>query len=122
MVWGIEKSVPLPNGGSKPGREAAIELSSRYKHILDSGIGTGLVIPQEPEYRAAIRYQLMTSVPENWIPFIPTHKDGDNREIQLQRASMPRPRRSKPAGENQAANGPVATWLRGNPTTTLLCV
>ncbi|MDH3639653.1 MAG: hypothetical protein OES09_14500 [Gammaproteobacteria bacterium] len=90
MVWGIEKSVPLPNGGSKPGREAAIELSSRYKQFLDSEIGTGLVIPQEPEYRAAIRYQLMTSVPENWIPFIPTHKDGDNREIQLQRASMPR--------------------------------
>jgi hypothetical protein len=29
-------------------------------------------------------------VPENWIPFIPVHVPGDNREIQLQRAAMPR--------------------------------
>jgi hypothetical protein len=32
----------------------------------------------------------MSSVPENWIPFIPVHIDGDTREIQLQRAAMPR--------------------------------
>ena len=32
----------------------------------------------------------MNSVPENWIPFIPVHIDGSNREIQLQRAAMPR--------------------------------
>ena len=31
----------------------------------------------------------MTSVPEHWIPFVPVHiKEDDNREIQLQRASM----------------------------------
>jgi hypothetical protein len=32
----------------------------------------------------------MTTVPENWIPFIPVHIEDDNREIQLQRAAMPR--------------------------------
>ncbi len=32
----------------------------------------------------------MNSVPENWIPFIPVHIPGNNREIQLQRAAMPR--------------------------------
>jgi len=32
----------------------------------------------------------MTSVAEHWIPFIPVHIEGDNREIQLQRAGMPR--------------------------------
>jgi hypothetical protein len=90
MVWGIEKTVPLPNGDSKPGREAALELHSRYQHILNTEIEGGIVIPDEPEYQAAIRYLLMTRVPENWIPFIPVHKDNDNREIQLQRASMPR--------------------------------
>ena len=31
---------------------------------------------------------LMSSVPENWIPMIPVHIEGDNRETQLQRASM----------------------------------
>jgi hypothetical protein len=32
----------------------------------------------------------MNSVPENWIPFIPVHVSGDNRETQLQRAALPR--------------------------------
>ncbi len=32
----------------------------------------------------------MSTVPENWIPFIPVHVDGSNREIQLQRAALPR--------------------------------
>ena len=32
----------------------------------------------------------MNSVPENWIPFIPVHVPNNNREIQLQRAAMPR--------------------------------
>jgi hypothetical protein len=32
----------------------------------------------------------MSMVPENWIPFVPVHVDGSNREIQLQRAAMPR--------------------------------
>ena len=49
--------------------------------------------PPQPPPAAAnahVRYQVMSSVPENWIPFIPVHVPGDNREIQLQRASMPR--------------------------------
>jgi hypothetical protein len=32
----------------------------------------------------------MSPVDENWIPFVPVHIPGDNREIQLQRAAMPR--------------------------------
>jgi hypothetical protein len=42
------------------------------------------------ETEAQIRYRLATAVPENWIPFIPVHVPGSNREIQLQRAAMPR--------------------------------
>lgn len=90
MVWGVEKLIPLPTGASKPGREAGRELAKRYEAILDSQIEGGLVVPEIPELAASIRYQLMRSVPENWIPFIPVHIDDDNREIQLQRASMPR--------------------------------
>jgi hypothetical protein len=32
----------------------------------------------------------MTSVAEHWIPLIPVHVENDNRQIQLQRAAMPR--------------------------------
>jgi hypothetical protein len=30
----------------------------------------------------------MTTVPEHWIPFVPVHVPGSNREIQLQRSRM----------------------------------
>ncbi|OQW40437.1 MAG: hypothetical protein A4S08_04395 [Proteobacteria bacterium SG_bin4] len=90
MVWGIEKKIPLATGRSKPGNEAGRELFSRLESILDSEIEGGLVAPEIPEASAAIRYQLMQGVPENWIPMIPVHLDNNNREIQLQRASMPR--------------------------------
>jgi hypothetical protein len=30
----------------------------------------------------------MSSVPEQWLPFIPVHVDGSTRETQLQRAAM----------------------------------
>src|SRR5688572_32949805 len=39
---------------------------------------------------AKIQYVLGTTVPENWIPFIATHQPGSNRQIRLQRGSMPR--------------------------------
>jgi len=48
-------------------------------------------VVEEPEKaRAKIRYEIMNQIPENWIPFIPVHKDDGFREIQLQRAAMPR--------------------------------
>ena len=50
-------------------------------------------IPVDPnivDTDAAIRYQIVNTVPENWIPFIPVHLDGSMREMELQRASMPR--------------------------------
>jgi hypothetical protein len=55
----------------------------------------------------------MSTVPENWIPFVPVHVANDNREIQLQRASMPRN-----IGDNPAA---LPVPLRKvKPQTTLL--
>ena len=38
----------------------------------------------------AIRYEVMNTVPEHWIPFVPVHVRGRDREIQLQRAALPR--------------------------------
>jgi len=83
MVWGVEQTIPMPSGQSQSGREAARE--TLHFHTQRSGA----VVP-EPETTAKIRYQVMNSVPENWIPFIPVHMEGSNREIQLQRAGLPR--------------------------------
>lgn len=87
MVWGIENMVPLPDGSSKRGREAAIELRQHIARIVQEE--AEITPPSLPvEFKAPVRYEIMNTVPENWIPFIPVHLENDNRQIQLQRASM----------------------------------
>ena len=90
MVWGVESSVPLPSGESKPGREAARETAGYHARLVAAQEpGTQPAI-QPPTASAPIAYRVMSAVDENWIPFVPVHIEGDNREIQLQRAAMPR--------------------------------
>jgi hypothetical protein len=90
MVWGIEKTVLLASGDSKQGGEAATETLNYYKKLLAENPGPAPGAPPLIKNEALIRYQVMNSVPEHWIPFIPVHVEDDNRETQLQRAAMPR--------------------------------
>jgi len=84
MVWGIETVVQLPDGSSRRGRELALEVHAKFQSAVIAGAHT------PPVNDAKISYTLMRSVAENWIPFIPVHVENDNRQIQLQRAAMPR--------------------------------
>ena len=79
MVWGIESTIPSPLGQGINGYEAAIAAQNA---TLPPPIA---LLPTE----AKIRYILGTGVPYNWIPFVPVHVTGSNRDIQLQRAKMP---------------------------------
>jgi hypothetical protein len=90
LVWGIETSVPMPDGRTRRGSEVAFQLRTYLQRLLDGDIEAGLVPRREVPPRAKIRYRVMNTTPENWIPFIPVRIEGDNRQIQLQRASMPR--------------------------------
>ena len=83
MVWGVETTVPLASGDAVPGIEAARQLRAFYEAALAPA-------GKPPTPKSPIGYEVMSTVPENWIPFIPVHVDGSNREIQLQRAAMPR--------------------------------
>ncbi len=83
MVWAIEQTVQLADGTSRRGREVALELRARFQAAVSPAV-------PPPANDAKVRYTLMTSVPENWIPFIPVGVPDSNREVQLQRASMPR--------------------------------
>lgn len=105
MVWAVEHTVPLITGVGKRGSEAADELKKRYQQLLDNNPVPGLA----PIYKADIRYEVMNSVPENWIPFIPARMEGSNRSIRLQRAAMPR-----------ILNGDPDTPEKIRPRTTLL--
>jgi hypothetical protein len=85
MVWGVEQTVPALDSGGINGFEAAKALE---RHLVSLAVP-----PAEPprlETGALIEYKLGRGVPENWIPFIPVHNPGSNREIRLQRAAMPR--------------------------------
>jgi hypothetical protein len=76
MVWGIEDIIPDATGKGIDGNEAADK--------------TGVEPPVVTGSAAAIQYLLGTTVPENWIPFLPVQKPGSVQDIQFQRASMPR--------------------------------
>lgn len=84
MVWGIETTVQLADGSSRRGREVALELHAKFQAAVPD------VPPPAPANDARLKYVLMTSVAEHWIPLIPVHVENDNRQIQLQRAAMPR--------------------------------
>ena len=57
------------------------------------GLGGGAPTAVDPTWQSApsatapLRYRLMGSVPTSWIPFLPTHVPGSDRETQLQRGS-----------------------------------
>ena len=81
MVWGVEKTVEQPTGFSRAGKEIATQTISYLQGLI--GAGT-----PPPPLKADARYQVLNSVPENWIPFVPVHIPNNNRSIQLQRAAM----------------------------------
>jgi hypothetical protein len=90
MAWAVETTVALPTGQAKPGREAAQETSAFHARIVAAqapGVAAALAAP---EPRAPISYRVMSAVDEHWIPFVPVHVEGDTREVQLQRAALPR--------------------------------
>jgi hypothetical protein len=90
MVWGVETHLQLPSGASKPAQEAARELRLFLQSRLERAQQAGTIDERNVAYAAPVRYKVMNDVPENWIPFIPVHVEGSHRQIQLQRAALPR--------------------------------
>ncbi|MEP6948183.1 MAG: hypothetical protein ABI863_02865 [Ginsengibacter sp.] len=83
-IWAIEVQVPDELGGSIDG----LTNARSFEKALDKLDTTP---PADvTDVNAMFKYSLANTVPENWIPFIPVHIKDSNREIQLQRASMPR--------------------------------
>lgn len=75
MVWAVENWIPDQTGVGISGDDAADKTGVQPPTITDSP--------------ASIRYVLGTTVPENWIPFLPVHQPGSDQQINLQRAAMP---------------------------------
>ncbi|MET0213138.1 MAG: hypothetical protein ABW292_09050, partial [Vicinamibacterales bacterium] len=88
MVWGVERTIPAPDGRGRSGALAGRETRAFHERLIV--LGNQAPIPTLLPNDAKIRYELMTTVPEHWIPFIPVHIEGGQRAIQLQRAAIPR--------------------------------
>jgi hypothetical protein len=85
MAWAVEQTVQLPDGSSRPGAEAGLETRAYFERLRG-----GPVVPPPFTTEARTRYAAMTQVPEQWIPLIAVHVPGSDRQIQLQRAALPR--------------------------------
>ena len=74
LVWAVETTTEDGTGRPRPGRERATDTPE------------GAPATQSD----ALRYRLQTTVPVNWIPFIPVQIDATRRAVALQRAAMQR--------------------------------
>lgn len=93
MVWAIEKVVPGNFGEGISGHEAWSNLG-RYK-IANLNITVPRTYIKPNHSRDA--YELMTSFPENWIPFIPVKLgDSTDSQIRYQRATYKRVLNTEP--------------------------
>jgi hypothetical protein len=75
MVWGVEAIVPSQTGQGMSGYEASRAAQSEPPRA-------------SADETVRIAYVAGTTVPGNWIPFIPVHAEGSVSEIRLQRARM----------------------------------
>jgi hypothetical protein len=76
LVWAVETTTEDGTGRPRPGRERATDTPSGA--------------PEPPVTQAPLRYRLQTTVPVNWIPFVPVQVDATRRAIALRRAAMQR--------------------------------
>ncbi|HYX08031.1 MAG TPA: hypothetical protein VE912_14975 [Bacteroidales bacterium] len=90
MAWGIESVIPSPMGKGISGKENVIANDGQHAE-------------EDFSSSAEVRYLLGTKVPENWIPFIPVHKEGSVSEMHFQRAQMPRLDSLPTSGDGQFA-------------------
>jgi hypothetical protein len=100
MVWAVEEVIPDATGGGIDGYVAADK--------------TGVLPPPIAASPAAIRYLLGTTVPENWIPFLPVQRPGSAQEIAFQRAAMPKlgvPPRDVVRAKGVLLNEPALPWF-----------
>jgi hypothetical protein len=86
LVWGVETVIPDPLGG---GRDARLAGKQLFQAILAAFPPPP---PENPDELADIlvRYQLMGTVPENWIPFVAVKLQGQLAASNLLQGAMPR--------------------------------
>jgi hypothetical protein len=91
LVWGVETVIPDELGGGRDARLAAKQLTQA---ILQAFPPPPPAVDLED---VPVRYQLMGSVPENWIPFVAVKLTGQFVATNLLQGAMPRDPAIEPA-------------------------
>ena len=107
MVWAIERTIPAPDGTGREGASSGRETRAYFERLVAAAGGAGTAPLYEND--AKVRYDVMSAVPEQWIPMIPVRAGGSQRAIELQRAALPR-----------IIDGDPAPPVRVRPRTSLL--
>jgi len=100
LVWAIEEVIPDATGRGIDGYVAADKTGVEPEEIIGSP--------------AEIRYLLGTTVPENWIPFLPAQRSESVQDIAFQRAAMPQmgtPPRDVVKAKGVLLNEPTLPWF-----------
>jgi len=100
-VWGVEHTAP--NQWGKP--VSVFDLQSeKLQEQQNENVRNASVENKVKESKLA--YELASTVPPNWIPFIPVRISTTNNQIKLQRAKMP-------VADNEQEIEPVTRILAG---------
>jgi hypothetical protein len=85
LVWGVETVIPDPMGGGCDARLAARQLVASILNAYPPPA-------QSPDQLAdvLVRYELMGTVPENWIPFVAVKLQDQLVATNLLQGAMPR--------------------------------
>lgn len=130
MVWGVEKTVSDGCGFTLDEQQKAVWLKGIVDDLYEKNrkkpepgkvtVSQNGDINRKGGGQCAYSYTLQTHVPYNWIPFIPEHKDNNNRdghferwgrEMVLRRGKMPCYIRTKTGFVRQPVL-PVSSILR----------
>ena len=82
MVWAIEKTVTNEMGKPTNGFDLHLELNGPFS--------TEKELEENQEEDPLPQFRLASTVPTNWIPYLPHHIENSSSEIELRRAVMMR--------------------------------
>ena len=92
LVWAVESTIPDPLGGGRDARAAARQLREQIRLAYPAPAE----VPNVPT-EVLLRYQLMGTVPENWIPLVAVRLAGQVTASAFLQGAMPRVPALEPA-------------------------
>jgi hypothetical protein len=98
LVWGVESVIPDPLGGGRDARLAGKALASVITQQAGPVVEDKAALAGHEE--VLVRYRLMGSVPENWIPFVAVKVGDEQTAHLLLQGAMPRLPALQPDREN----------------------